>query len=67
MKKLCNKIRGLIRSMTNNSDNTDEKYMKTKFDLDNDLPLKKTLEVHNIIIVVRSVFHEDSKLYLQVF
>ena len=53
--------------MTNNSDNTDEKYMKTKFDLDNDLPLKKTLEVHNIIIVVRSVFHEDSKLYLQVF
>ena len=67
MKKLCNKIRGLIRSITNNSDNTDEKYMKTKFDLDNDLPLKKTLEVHNIIIVVRSVFHEDSKLYLQVF
>ena len=67
MKNLCNKIRGLIRSITNNSDNTDEKYMKTKFDLDNDLPLKKTLEVHNIIIVVRSVFHEDSKLYLQVF
>ena len=67
MKNLCNKIRGLIRSITNNSDNTDEKYMKTKFDLDNDLPLKKTLEVHNIIIVVRSVFHEDTKLYLQVF
>ena len=35
--------------------------MKTKFNLDNDLPLKKTLELHNMVIVFRFVFHEDNK------
>ena len=44
-----NKIIDLIISITNNSDNYDEKYMKMKFDSDNHLPLKK------LLIVVRSV------------
>ena len=38
----CNfKIRDLIRSITNNSENHDEKYMKIKFNSDDDLLLKK--------------------------
>ena len=37
------KIRDLIRSITKNSDDYDEKYMKIKFDLDYDLPLNKTM------------------------
>ena len=41
--------------------------MKIKFILDDDFPLKKTLELHNMIIVVRSVFDEGNKYYLQVF
>ena len=49
--ELWNKIRDLIRSRTNNSHNYDEKYMKIKFDSDIELPLKKTLELHNIIVV----------------
>ena len=41
--------------------------MKIKFNSDDDLPLKRTLESHNIIIVVRSVFHGDNKYYQQIF
>ena len=41
--------------------------MKIKFNSHDDLPLKKTTELHNMVIVVRSVFHEDSKHYPQVF
>ena len=44
---------------TNNSDNYNERYMKIKFISDDDLPLKKTLELHNLVIVVISVFPED--------
>ena len=35
------KIRDLIRSITKNSDDYDEKYMKIKFNSDNELPLNK--------------------------
>ena len=38
--ELWNKARGLIRSISNNSDNYDEKYMEIKFNSDDDLPLK---------------------------
>ena len=41
--------------------------MKTKFNSDDDLPLKKTLEFRNMITVVRPAFHEGSKYYPQVF
>ena len=61
------KIRYLIRSITKNSDDYDEKYMKIKFASDDDLPLNKTKEIHNVTIVVRAVFHENKKYYPQVF
>ena len=35
------KIRDLIRSITKNLDDYDEKYMKIKFSSDDKLPLKK--------------------------
>ena len=35
--ELWNKIRNSIRSITNNSDNYDEKYMKIRFNADSDL------------------------------
>ena len=41
--------------------------MKIKFNSDDDLPLKKPLQFHNMIIIIGSVFEEDSKLYPQVF
>ena len=41
--------------------------MKIKFNLDDDIPLKKTLELYNMDIANTSVFHEDNKYYPQVF
>ena len=41
--------------------------MKIKFNSDGDLPLGKRLNLHNMTIVVRSVFQEDKKYYPQVF
>ena len=41
--------------------------MKTKFNSDDDLPLNEILKLHNLTIIVRSVFEEDGKYYLQVF
>ena len=42
--EMWSKIRDLIRSITNNSDDDyDEKYMKNKFNSDKDLPLNKML------------------------
>ena len=45
----------------------DEKYMKIKFNSDDNLPLNKILKIHNMTIVIRSVFQEDSKYYPQIF
>ena len=39
--ELWSKIRDLIRSITKNSDDYDEKYMKIKFNSDDELPLNK--------------------------
>ena len=54
-------MRDLIRSIAINSDNYDEKYMNIKFNSDDSLHLRKTLELYNMIIVVRYVFHEGNK------
>ena len=42
-------------------------YMKFKFNSDDDLPLNKPLKFHNMTIIIRSIFEEDGKIYLQVF
>ena len=47
-KEMWSKVRDLIRSITNNSEDYDEKYMKIKFNSDDDLHLKKTLELHKM-------------------
>ena len=56
--ELWNNIRDLIRSITNDSSNNDEKYMKIKFNSDDDLTLIKMLELYSMVIVVRSIFTE---------
>ena len=61
------KIRDLIRSVTKKSNNYDEKYMKTKFDSDDELPLNKRIETPVMVIVVQAIFYENSKYYPQVF
>ena len=56
----------MIRLITKNSDDYDEKYMKIKFNSDDELPLNKTIETPSMIIIVRTVFHENNKYYPQV-
>ena len=52
--ELWKEIRDLIRSITNNSINYDKKYMKIKLKSADDLPLKKTLELYNMVMVINS-------------
>ena len=54
--QLWNKFIDLIRSITNNSDNYDQKYTKIKLNSDDDLTLKKMLELCNMIIAFKAVF-----------
>ena len=42
-------------------------FMKIKFNSDDNLPLNKLLKLHNMTIIIRSVFKEDGKFYPQVF
>ena len=42
-------------------------FMKIKFNSDDNLPLNKILKLHNMIIIIRSVFKEDGKYYPQNF
>ena len=36
--------------------------MKIKFNSDDDLPLTKTIDIQNLVIVNKAVFHENNKL-----
>ena len=57
----------LISSITKNSDDYDEKYMKIKFNLDDELPLNKMVEIPSMAIVVRAIFYENNIYHPQVF
>ena len=66
-KDLGTKVRDHIKSKTNNLEDCDKKYLKIKFNSNYDLHLNKTLELRNMIKVVRSVFHESNIYYPQFF
>ena len=60
------KIRYLIRPITKNSNHYDEKYMKIKFNLHDELPQNKVIEIPTMTIVVRAIFPKNDKYYRQV-
>ena len=41
--------------------------MRVKSNSEDNWPLNKPLQFHNMTIIIRSVFEEDGKLYPQVF
>ena len=60
-------IKNNIKTINGGKENDYGKdYMKTKFNSDNDLPLKKPLKFHRMTIIIRSVF-EDGNLYSPTF
>ena len=61
-------IKNKIKAINGDKENDYEKdYMKIKFNSDDDLPLNKLLKFCLISIIIRCVFSEDGKLYLQLF
>ena len=61
--ELWDKIKSLIKKISDKLGFFDEKYINVKFNLNDNLPLNKILKLHNLTIVVRSVFQEDNKHY----
>ena len=59
--KLWSNIKDLTRSITKNSVDYDEKYMRIKFNSDDELSLNKTIEFPTMTIVDRIVFPEKKK------
>ena len=63
-----NGIKNKIKAINDTKENDYEKdYMKIKFNYDDDLPLKKPLKFHAMIIIIRSAFEEDGTLSPQGF
>lgn len=62
-------MRDLTTSKTEKLDDYDKKYVKVKFYLKKELTNKNGWNCwhDNMIILIRSVFHESNKYYLQVF
>ena len=61
-------IKNEIKAINGGKENDYRKnYIETKFNSDDDLPLNKPLKFHAMTIIIRSVFEEGGKLYLQVF
>ena len=65
--ELWDKIKNLIKNTNDKPGDYDKKYLKIKFHSDDNLPLNKILKIHNMKIVIRSVFQEDGNYYLQLF
>ena len=66
--KLWDEIKYLFETITGGKKGKYEKdFMKIRFEPDDNLSLNKTLKVHMLTVIVRSVFEEDFKYYPQVF
>ena len=71
--KLWNGVKNEIETINGNKEGEcssaeyGKDFMKIKIDTDDNLPLNKTLKLHNMTIVIRSVFEEDGKFYPQVY
>ena len=71
--KLWNGIKNEIETINGSKEGKrssaeyDKDFMKIKFDSDDNLPLNKALNFHNMIIIIRSAFKEDGKFYPQVY
>ena len=65
----ANENKSEIKKKLENDDsgNYDDKYIKIRFNSNDNLPLKQELEMNCAIKIARSVFYDGSKYYLQAF
>ena len=66
-KDVWNGMKNKIKEINVVKSDYEKDYMKIKFNCDDNLPLNKTLKLHAMTIIIRSVFEENFKLYPQVF
>ena len=66
-KDVWNGMKNKIKEINVVKSDYEKDYMKIKFNSDDNLPLNKTLKLHAMTIIIRSVFEENFKLYPQVF
>ena len=60
-------IKNKIKAINGGKENDYGKdYMKIKFNPDDYLPLDKSVKFHAMTIIIRSVFEEDGKRYLEI-
>ena len=64
---MWDEIENSIEKINNKLGEYEKDFMKVKFNSDNSLSLNKTLKLHNMTIMVQSVFKEDDKYYPQAF
>ena len=65
--KLWDRIKSLIKTISDKLGEYEKYLIKIKFNLDGNLLLNKILKLHVLTIVVRSDFQEDKNYYPQVF
>ena len=64
---VCSGIKNKIEAISSGECDYEKDYMNIEFISDDNLPLNKPLKFHSMIIVIRSVFEGDGKLYPQLF
>ena len=57
----------MIEKLNNKLGEYGKDFIKIKFNSEDNLSLNETLRLHNLTIIVRSVFQEVGKYYAQVF
>ena len=65
--ELWDGIKNSFEKINNKSGEYGKDFMKIKFNSINSLPLNKTLKLHNMTIIVRSVFEEVVNIIHKVF
>ena len=63
--ELWNKIRNLIDRVDDKSGEYEKDFIKIKFNSDDNLSLLKILKLHNLTVVFKSDFKENSRYYPQ--
>ena len=68
-KKTWNKNKYLIKNIdpeNNDSENHSYKYLKLESFFDDNLPITGELEVYDVVVIARSAFYDNKKIYLSV-
>ena len=64
---ICRSIRDKIEENTGGIVHYDKDYMKIKFESNDNLPADNIVNMHQVTIIIRSIFAQNGKFYPQLF